>query len=314
MANKVDNAVLGNRIGHSSDAPSQQIEISIKTDGLELSQILYKSIDFFKPNPCNTVFDALKTESQLDALYRDIDNARAIINPLIAMPDGTIVEGHSRLNVAKRLSEEGKGLGTLPVRIITTPLTAEEVKQRVYLGNLSRFEIDEDTRILLYAEIWPDYFYSDRKAGRKSDHGDTITASKISEKLGKSIPQIKRDAAIYRKASKHAGGNPSLSEIQMIRKEINDERRKKEKTRGISRSNRPKVNSTKSTELEISTKLQTNGVWNYSLDLALFFDYAAILNLQGLTDHSLIISYLAERTLAAEQRANHQDLLGNPNT
>ena len=301
MANKVDNAVLGKRIGHSSETGSGREETTTKTEGLELSQIVYRTIDSLKPNPINAVFDSLKTDSQLDALFRDIDEARAILNPLIAMPDGTLVEGHSRLKIAKRLLEEGRGIGSLPVRIITTALTNEEIKQRVYLGNLSRFEIDEDTRILLYAEIWPDYFYLSGKAGRKPDHGDTITASKLSKKLGKSVPQIKRDAAIFRKARKQVGGNPSITDIKESRKELNEERKRREQHNGAKKDKQPKQCSNEFPEFELINNFHIDGIWNFSLEISAFLEYAKLLSNYGLNSQGTIIEYLVERIIAVEQ-------------
>lgn len=301
MANKVDNAVLGKRIGHSSETGSVREETNTKIEGLELSQIVYRTIDSLKPNPINAVFDSLKTDSQLDALFRDIDEARAILNPLIAMPDGTLVEGHSRLKIAKRLLEEGRGIGSLPVRIITTALTNEEIKQRVYLGNLSRFEIDEDTRILLYAEIWPDYFYLSGKSGRKPDHSDTITASNLSKKLGKSIPQIKRDAAIYRKARKQVGGNPSITDIKESRKELNEERKRRELHNGVKKDKQTKPGSNEFPEFELINIFHIDGIWNFSLEISAFLEYAKLLSNCGLNSQGTIIEYLVERIIAVEQ-------------
>lgn len=304
MSKSVDEAVLGTRIGHYSDQMKQEIENSPKVQGLLLSQIVYKPIDFFIPNPCNTVFDALKTEQQFDALLKDIDEARAILNPLIAMPDGTVIEGHSRLNVAKKLQNEGKSLGLLPVRIITTPLTDDEIKQRVYLGNLLRFEIDEDTRISLYAEIWPGYFYSSGNAGRKSDHGDTITASELSQKLNKSIPQIKRDASIFRKASKRAGGRPSITDIKHCRTEINEERRQK----ATMKKNPVAIADQNLTILEdkLIESLKINDKWDLSLNITQFYEYSNLLHASNKTKQGLIINYLLARICMNEQHDTTQ--------
>lgn len=290
MGKKIDDSVLGSRIGHSAQEECHKENDSPIVQGLVLSQIVYKPIEFFIPNPCNSIFDSLKTQDQLDALYKDIDSSRVIVNPLIAMPDGTLVEGHSRLLIAKRLQEEGRELGLLPVRIISTPLTNEEIKQRVYLGNLLRFEIDEDTRISLYAEIWPDYFYSAGKAGRKSDHGDTISASSLSEKLGKSIPQIKRDASIFRNASKKAGGTPTVDDIKESRKEMNEERKKKSSI------------EKKLPVCSFIDQLYAEESLNESIHIENFFEYAVTLKKSNIYNIAHIIEYLANRVKLAENR------------
>lgn len=176
--------------------------------GLKLSDILLKPLDFFRDNPANHVFDAAKEASPnyWQDLKRDIAEARAIINPVIALPDGTLLEGHSRIRIARELAAEGLDLGKIPARLVASRISEEEAKRRVYLGNLSRFELDSDTRLALYAEIWPDYYLSEGKAGRpgKSAHGDTITARAVASAVGKSEIQVKRDRATVRAAQELA--------------------------------------------------------------------------------------------------------------
>lgn len=308
MGKKADNAILGARIGHVTD--NNQVEISTKIEGLLLSQIVYKDIDFFKPNPCNSVFDALKTEQQLDALLKDIDESRAILNPLIAMPDGILIEGHSRLEIAKRLEVQGKGIGKLPVRIITTPLLPEEIKQRVYLGNLSRFEIDEDTRISLYAEIWPGYFNISGKSGRKSDHGDTITASMLSQKLGKSVPQIKRDAAIFRNARKKTSGSPSVADIKESRKELNEERKLRERKKTARKVTQSTASSLVDRETSLISDLKINGKWNFAIEVERFVDYVSCLSRHDMDAPRIVVEYLIERLTVVERANEKVDSVG----
>ena len=167
----------------------------------------------------------MKEEAYFLRLKKEIDDSRAILNPLITMPDGLLVEGHGRLAVARLLEKEGRGLGKLPVRIILSLLSEADIKQRVYLGNLSRFEITEDVRIQLYAEIWPDYFSKEGKAGKKPYHGDSISVHEMASLVGKSEPQLKRDAAIYRRAFKETNGTPDINAIKKSRREINEKRK-----------------------------------------------------------------------------------------
>lgn len=228
MSKTLDAEILGTRAGFTGKPALLNLE-AVKSNGLELSEIVFKALDFFIPNPDNHVFESLKDEAYFSALRKDIESAGAILNPLITMPNGLVVEGHSRLIIAKKMAEAGSALGKLPVRIILSPLTDEEIRQRVYLGNLSRFEIDENTRIHLYAQIWPEYFNTVQTAGRKSDRGDTITIKDISEQTGKSVPQIKRDAKIFRKALEISEGTPGVDHIKKARTAINESRRKKQK-------------------------------------------------------------------------------------
>jgi hypothetical protein len=209
-------------------------------EGLELGPLIYKPASWFCRNPDNQVFDTLKqTQSgYFENLRRDIKEAGAILNPLIATTSGLLIEGHSRLTVAMEL-----GITQLPCRLILSDLGADDLRKRVYLGNLSRFEIDEHTRLALYTTIWPDFFTKVGQPGRKSDHGDTnggtgisdhgdpIQAKDLAEVLGKSEPQIKRDRARAVKATKLARANgrdlPTPDDVRAASEEENEVRRGK---------------------------------------------------------------------------------------
>jgi hypothetical protein len=230
--------------------PSAEKAPLLTTEGLELSELQNKPVDWFKPNPANVVFDCLKTPGYWDALKRDIREARAIINPIIALQDGMILEGHSRVKVACELRAEGLDLGRLPVLIVTSPITSEEAERRVYLGNLSRFEIDEDTRLALYAKVWPDYFLSEPTRGGRRGKGDTVsgfpeTADQIAAATGRSPRQVVRNRGTIRTAQTLAKAEgkdaPDSTHIQKVRAEANDERKaraltkKPEKARAVLR-------------------------------------------------------------------------------
>ena len=126
------------------------------------------------------------------------------------MPNGLLLEGESRLEIAKKLHSEGvTGFNRLPVRLVLSVLSEDEQRKRLYLGNLSRFEIDEDTRLSLYARVWPGYFLTEKKAGRPAGNGDTMTpfsetAAEVALATGKSLRQVKRDKATIRVATKSA--------------------------------------------------------------------------------------------------------------
>jgi hypothetical protein len=247
--------------GKSAARPTEPIESPKQAPaaiaGLKLSDIQLKPLDFFHDHPDNQVFNAAKEAdpNYWPNLKRDIREARAIINPVITLPDGTLIEGHSRIKIARELLSEGLDLGKIPTRIVASKITPEEVKQRVYLGNLSRFELDENTRLALYAQVWPDYFLtSNDKGGRPSTkpyHRDTVsTAPKIAAATGKSEVQTKRDRATVLRAAELAKGEgkiaPEAIHIAAARAETNEKRRISQEAPAGSKASSTKVSKAKS--------------------------------------------------------------------
>jgi hypothetical protein len=240
MSKKADEAILhGPPRAGTGTFKAAAIEVETKrAEGLELSEILYKPLSFFKPNDENHVFDAAKEASPnyWQDLKRDIREAKAIINPVITLQDGTLLEGHSRIKIARELAAEGLDLGKIPVRLVASQITPEEVKRRVYLGNLSRFELDEDTRLALYAEIWPEFYKAPpSKGGRPSGNGAAVaqfrmTAEEVAKETGKSPRQTKYDRAVIVEAANLATAKGKLSpgpeEIRSAREKKAAPRRK----------------------------------------------------------------------------------------
>ena len=146
------------RTGYTPETAEQPAAPPSALQGLKLSLVDFWLLDRFKLHPSNHVFDSAKTDTYWRDLRRDILEAGAIMNPVITLPDGTLLEGHSRIRVAREFTAEGKNLGPIPVRVVASPITPEEAERRVYLGNLSRFELDDDTRLNLHRKIWPGYF------------------------------------------------------------------------------------------------------------------------------------------------------------
>jgi hypothetical protein len=207
----------------------------IRVQGLALQDMARRPLSWFKHNPENDVFAALKTPTYWQALERDIREAGAILSPLIAMPDGTLIEGESRLTIARKLAVEGLlDFDVLPVRIIKGDLSEEERRRRLYLGNLSRFEIDPDTRAALYAQIWSDLTH-EVKRGRPADAGEgkTDTVSVFAEAAGITERQARREKEIIERAEKErkAEGAPTLKpeHVKKARAKANARRREKTK-------------------------------------------------------------------------------------
>jgi hypothetical protein len=199
----------------SKPATPRKAPAPAASEGLELSDIEWKPLGWFKLNPANDVFRKLKTAQYYADLERDI-RKDGIINALVAMPDGLLIEGESRLIVAERI-----GLARLPVRIVLSTLMPVEQERRLLLGNLGRFEIDEDTRIALYCRVWPGYF--------RGISEDGPTRAEIAAAAGKSERQTIRDAKIGRAASKiasEAGKDaPDAEDVKAARAEAAAKRR-----------------------------------------------------------------------------------------
>jgi len=196
------------RPGKASQAPAA---VAPTLEGLELSDIAYKPASWFRENPANAIFRPLKSEAYLADLKRTIKK-HGIVTPLVAMPDGLLIQGESRLLVARKL-----GIAKIPVMLILSPLSTEEQERVLILDNVSRFEIDEDTRLALFAKVWPGYF---------KGTGEGPGRASIAKSVGKSERQIIRDAAVVKAAAEISGGDPITPEhIGQAREKKNQERR-----------------------------------------------------------------------------------------
>jgi hypothetical protein len=238
MSKKMD-AVMGPRPMTDDALPAEKI----KLEGLALDDMVRRPLNWFKHNPENEVFTALKTTSYWQTLERDIREAKAILSPLIAMPDGLLIEGESRLTVARKLSEEGLlDFDFLPVRIIKGELSSAEQRKRLYLGNLSRFEIDEDTRAALFAQIWPDLTQEGRPGRPSNENTDTVSVKRIravqelAKQAGISERQAWREAEVIKEgaeiAKSEGEGSPHPEHIRKAREKRNALRRERKPLQG----------------------------------------------------------------------------------
>lgn len=182
---------------------------AVVTDGLELSEIVYKPASWFRPNPANEVFRALKTDAYLADLEADI-RANGVTENLVAMADGLILSGESRAICGARIGPDYK----LPVRLVLSPLSEEEQEKRLILSNILRFEIPEDVRLVLA-----------KRAGLFSD----VTREEAAAAMGKSLRQVKRDAAVLREAEERAQAEgraePTPGDVAAARDKRNANRR-----------------------------------------------------------------------------------------
>jgi hypothetical protein len=182
-----------------SKAPGNASKEKRVLRGLSLSEIVLKPLEWFHYNPDNELFRELKSEDYYRSLEKDIVEAGTIISPVIAMSDGLLIEGESRHIIAKKLYESGDAsFGKIPCRVILSSMSPEKMKERLFLGNLSRFEIPYTTRVIAYAQIWPDFFLETTDGSK----GNTVTTKKdIAAATGLSESQIKRSKAVVQKAA-----------------------------------------------------------------------------------------------------------------
>jgi hypothetical protein len=199
---------------------------------VDLKEIIQKKIDFFKDNKSNKIFQDLKTDSYYENLKRDLIENQGIENPVIAHENGTLVEGHSRIKILKELITEGKLPKTYNVPTIIYKGTEEEGTKRLILGNLNRFEIDPDTRTLLFARVYPGYY--DPENNTKQVGRVTVTPpptkKDIAKATGQSEETIKKGKQLVKKAM--AETNKPLEKLEPkdlkeVREEKNQERRNK---------------------------------------------------------------------------------------
>lgn len=233
---------------------------------LQLGPLEYRDPRTLTASPHNTVFDGLKGPDYWQALTRDISEAGAITDPLVVMPDGEIVSGHSRQKVAVELLQEGRReFEKVPVRVIRSDLSDADRMKRVYLSNLSRFEIDPDTRLSLYAQVYPEYYQQSRGRGQQTE---TVSVSEIAAAQGISERQVRNDRAVYQDAidrAREAGKDaPDPADLQAARKARNAQRRQKATEPAGEADTGPDVDLDVFAEVELETaptvRLKGNGI------------------------------------------------------
>ena len=201
MLNLLENSRPGDYITPEGVIPFEKSPLGF-LKGIQLSEIIFKPLEWFKYNPDNQIFRGCKTEEYFAGLKKDIKEANAILNPVIAMPDGLLIEGESRHTIAGELVNEGlEKFARIPCRIVLSKISKAKIKERLYLGNLSRFDVPPYVRLMAYAEIWPDYFFSTLDGREKN----TVTTNKeIAAVTGMSESKIRREKVVIQEAAKIA--------------------------------------------------------------------------------------------------------------
>lgn len=218
-----------------SDIP----KAAVITEGFTLGEIRDMNPRALKDHPENHVFDSQKTAEYWARLKRDISETGKILEPIIINSDDVIISGHSRRRVAVELLDEGRTEFTnVPVRTVISPLTPEDECTRAYLANLSRFEMDIDTRTALYARIYPEYF-NDVKRG-ETVSPPPATRKEVAAEMGVSERQVKNEKGIYQaakaKAKTHGRLEPTPDDMKGARKDANAKRRKERAAKPVAKS------------------------------------------------------------------------------
>lgn len=213
--------------------------------GMKVSKMTTEPLAFFHLNPENEVFRMAKQDDRLnpgymEGLEKDIREAGTILDPLLTTEDGLIISGESRFLIGSKLAAEGlKQFGSLPVRKIMGECNQELITKRLILGNLSRFVVDSDTKVALYAKIWPGYFLAPLTRGRPpllnpndSDLIDQaaahVTSSEIAAETGESqdtISNMKKD--IHQTLEEHGEVTPQT--VKKTREKKRQEKKSKAK-------------------------------------------------------------------------------------
>ena len=134
-----------------------------KTQGLELSDVVFERTDLIRPNPDNPTFFKVEDEQFFERLREDVQE-RGIIVPLIVKPDKTLLAGHNRLRVAKELA-----LPKVPVQYVETALTLQQEREFLIKDNLFRRQLSGEEWIGLYRQLFPDFEerIKEKAVGRK---------------------------------------------------------------------------------------------------------------------------------------------------
>lgn len=188
-----------------------------------LSAIEYRRPNELKPSAFNEVFASQKTDEDWKLLRHALADARMITDPLLITSDGTVISGHSRLRIASDLLSEGfTEFERVPVRVFRRELNREEERRAVYLANLARFQIDRDQKLIMIAQIYPDFFSGNRSTGRPKK-GDIVSPFKkdVAAVMKVSPRQAQREKQVFLEAQSVANGrgedSPTIDDIQTAR-------------------------------------------------------------------------------------------------
>ena len=156
---------------------------------IKLSEIKQIHPSKLKKNPLNADYFKAESSKYFAQLMEDIE-LRGILVPLIAKKDGTLLAGHNRLIVAKRL-----GLATVPVQYVESKLTEKQEAEMLCKDNLLRRHLNSDQRKELYQRIYHDLH---ERLDHKRNPVVGVDVDKIHRETGIAKQQVTNDLAKMR--------------------------------------------------------------------------------------------------------------------
>jgi ParB-like chromosome segregation protein Spo0J len=157
---------------------------------MKLSNIQQVAVGRLKFNTINQKYFKEEGGRELTALEKDI-KARGIQVPLIAKKDGTLLAGHRRLLIARKLR-----LKKVPVQFVAGKMSKSEEKKYIIKDNLLRRHLSFEQRQALYKTAIRDLPH--RILIKNSSMG--ITEEDLMEETGLDRSTVKRDLNRMRRA------------------------------------------------------------------------------------------------------------------
>lgn len=199
MALKLDKLASRQRPGGSTPGQvSKEIQDHPDLQHYQWSELMYMPLDFFRDNPANRIFAEIKNTEENRLRYQTLkDDIRAvgIHEPILATQKGLILSGHSRIQIARELLKEGSPLGKIPVILLESKISDDEMDRIIVSCNVNRFQTDMNTRLIQMAKIAPNYFK--QKVTGKATATVSGEKSFVQETFSISPAQVKREKQVY---------------------------------------------------------------------------------------------------------------------
>ena len=139
--------------------------------GVKLSPVKYVPTKDLRENPLNKKYFRAENEDYLEKLTEDI-KGRGIIVPLIAKPDGLLLAGHYRLQIAKDIE-----LPRVPVQYVLSDLTIEQEREFLLKDNVLRRQLTPKQKEQLVRELYGEEIFRDRRGGDRKSQAAKIKSS-----------------------------------------------------------------------------------------------------------------------------------------
>jgi ParB-like chromosome segregation protein Spo0J len=124
-------------------------------------------VRLLKTNSQNTLIFKRESDEYFNNLTEDI-RKRGILVPLLVKRDNTLLAGHNRLEIAKKI-----GLKYVPVQYVQDDLTPEAEQEFLIKDNLFRRQFSGEEWIEIYRRLVPEYDSIITRDGRGGDRKST---------------------------------------------------------------------------------------------------------------------------------------------